>query len=124
MIGARYEYFTPYTEKYGRIANLDIAPGFTAVAVVTPGQSGPYSGRFPDALVNSDKNNVSPVFGFAWRPTNKGRLLLRGGDRTFFIGSTQRPFPPPPAPPTPLASTPTPPTPTPPPPPPPKRFPP
>jgi hypothetical protein len=92
MLGVRYEYFTPYTEKYGRIANLDIAPGFTAVAVVTPGQSGPYSGRFPDALVNSDKNNVSPVFGFAWRPTNKGRLLLRGGYRTFFIGSTYGQF--------------------------------
>ena len=40
-IGLRYEYFTPLTEKYNRMANLDIAPGFTAVAVVTPGGSDP-----------------------------------------------------------------------------------
>jgi hypothetical protein len=92
MIGVRYEYFTPYTEKYGRIANLDVAPGFTGVAVVTPGASGPYSGKFSDALVDSDKNNFSPVFGFAWRPPSKGRLLLRGGYRTFFIGSTYGQF--------------------------------
>jgi hypothetical protein len=92
MIGVRYEYFTPYTEKYGRIANLDIAPGFTGVAVVTPGGTGPYTGRFPDALVNSDKNNFSPIFGFAWRPVSKGRLLLRGGYRTFYIGSTYGQF--------------------------------
>ena len=29
-LGLRYEYFAPWSEKYGRIANLDIAPGFTA----------------------------------------------------------------------------------------------
>ena len=28
--GLRYEFFTPLHEKYGRMANLDIAPGFTA----------------------------------------------------------------------------------------------
>ncbi|HTM47628.1 MAG TPA: carboxypeptidase-like regulatory domain-containing protein [Bryobacteraceae bacterium] len=92
IAGLRYEYFTPYTEKYGRIANLDIAPGFKGAAVVTPGASGPYSGAFPDALVNPDKNNVSPIFGFAWRPTSKGRLMIRGGYRTFFIGSTYGQF--------------------------------
>ena len=46
-LGVRYEFFTPFHEKFGHIANLDIAPGFTAVAPVTPGQSGPYSGVFP-----------------------------------------------------------------------------
>ena len=33
-LGVRYEYFTPWQEKYGHITNLDIAPGFTAVAPV------------------------------------------------------------------------------------------
>jgi hypothetical protein len=46
-LGLRYEYFAPWQEKYGRIANLDIAPGFTAVAVVTPSQAGPYAARSP-----------------------------------------------------------------------------
>ena len=42
-----------FPRKYGRIANLDIAPDFTAVAVVTPGTSGPYSGTFPAGLDQS-----------------------------------------------------------------------
>ena len=29
-LGVRYEFFTPYHEKFGHIANLDIAPGFTS----------------------------------------------------------------------------------------------
>ena len=44
-LGVRYEYFTPWHEEYGHIANLDIAPGFTGVAPVIPGQTGPLSGR-------------------------------------------------------------------------------
>ena len=44
-LGVRYEYFAPYTEKYNRIANLAISPAYNAVAVVTPGQTAPYSGR-------------------------------------------------------------------------------
>ena len=34
MFGLRYEYYSPLSEKYGHLANLDIAPGFTAVAPV------------------------------------------------------------------------------------------
>ena len=45
--GLRYEFLSPLHEKFGRMANLDIAPGFTGVAVVTPGATGPYTGAFP-----------------------------------------------------------------------------
>ena len=31
-LGVRYEYFTPWAEERGHLANLDIAPGFAAVA--------------------------------------------------------------------------------------------
>ena len=47
----------------GILANLDILPNFTGVQVVLPGQNG-----FPDALIDSDKNNFAPRFGFAYRP--------------------------------------------------------
>ncbi len=85
--GMRYEYITPTHEKYGRMANLDIAPGFTGVAVVTPAQAGPYSGAFPEGLVNPDKNNVAPRIGVAWRPFPKKRVSLRGGYGIYYNGS-------------------------------------
>jgi len=59
-LGLRYEYFSPYTEKYDRLSNLDLAPGVTGAAVVTPGQSGPYTGAFPRALIDGDHKNFSP----------------------------------------------------------------
>ncbi len=38
--GLRYEYFSPYIEKYNRLVNLDHNADFTQVAPVQPGQSG------------------------------------------------------------------------------------
>ncbi|MBI1897299.1 MAG: TonB-dependent receptor [Acidobacteria bacterium] len=86
-IGARYDYFSPFTEEHGRIANLDVAPGFTGVAVVTPGIRGPYSGDFPEGLIDPDANNLSPRIGFAWRPLPRSRLQIRGGYSHFYDGS-------------------------------------
>ncbi len=85
--GLRYEYLTPLTEKYGRMANLDIAPGFTAVVPVTPGAAGPYTGVFPDGLVNPDRNNFAPRIGIAWRPFPKKRTLVRTGYGIYYNGS-------------------------------------
>ena len=92
-MGLRYEFFTPYSEKYDHIANLDIAPGFTAVAGVTPGQVGPYSGTFPAGLVNPDKNNFSPRIGMAWHPFPKHSTMIRAGYGLFFNGSVYNLFP-------------------------------
>jgi hypothetical protein len=44
--GLRYEYFGVPSELYGHEGNLDIAPGFTAVSQVIPGQAGPYINKF------------------------------------------------------------------------------
>ncbi len=63
IFGVRYEFFSPFTEKYGRLANLDFAPGFANVAVVTPEQASPYTGIFPSGLINPDYNNFSPAAG-------------------------------------------------------------
>jgi outer membrane receptor protein involved in Fe transport len=78
-LGLRYEYFAPWHEKYGRLANLDIAPGFTAVSVVTPTQSGLYTGAFPSGLVNPDRNNFSPRTALAWKPSAKSKIVVRMG---------------------------------------------
>jgi hypothetical protein len=78
-LGLRYEFFSPLREKYGRLANLDIAPGFTAVAPVVAGGTGPYSGQFPDALINPDRNNFSPRIGISWKPNERSRTTVRTG---------------------------------------------
>jgi hypothetical protein len=92
-LGVRYEYFAPLTEKYNRLANLDIAPGFTGVTVVTPDATGPYSGKFSGGLIDPDKNNVSPRIGVAWKPWPKKDLLIRSGYGIYYNGSIFNQFP-------------------------------
>jgi trimeric autotransporter adhesin len=83
-LGVRYEYVSPFTEENNRLANLDLSPallnpalGPPAVALVLPGQSGPYSGHLPASLVRPDRSNFAPRIGFAWKPFSK--TVVRGG---------------------------------------------
>ena len=78
-LGLRYEYFTPIQEKNGHLVNLDIAPDFTAVAPVVAGAVGPYSGQFSSSLINPDRNNFSPRFGIAWKPSARSKFTFRTG---------------------------------------------
>jgi hypothetical protein len=86
--GLRYEYFAPYTELRGHLANLDVSPGFTAVAVVVSGENGPYSGALPSSIVRSRPKDFSPRFGLAWRPFPKRNTLIRSGYSIFYSGSS------------------------------------
>jgi hypothetical protein len=86
-IGYRYEYFSPYTELFGHLANLDVNPAFTQAAIVTPGEKAPYSGSIPSSLVRPDDNNFSPRFGFAYRLAKKRATVIRGGYSIFYSGS-------------------------------------
>jgi hypothetical protein len=67
-LGLRYEYNGPYTEAANQIANLDVAPGFTAAVPVLPGRAGAFNGTFPASLVRPDRNNFAPRIGVAWKP--------------------------------------------------------
>ncbi len=92
-MGVRYEYFSPLNEKYGRLANLDIAPGFTNVAVVTPNTPGPYTGAFPSGLIDPDLNNWSPRIGLAWKvPKLKRSTIVRAGYGIYYNGQAYIPF--------------------------------
>ena len=76
-LGIRYEYNGPFTEADSRIANLDVAPGFTAASPVLPGKTGPFNGTFPASLVRPDRNNFAPRIGIAWKPQKQ--MVVRAG---------------------------------------------
>jgi hypothetical protein len=95
LVGLRYEYFQPFTEKNGILTNLDLAPNYTAASLVTP-QSivGPYSGAFPVGLINPDYNNFGPRVGLAWRvPGIKRATIVRAGFGIYYNGQTYYQFP-------------------------------
>ena len=69
--GLRYEYFSPYVEKYNRLVNLDHNASFTQVQAVQPNQQGQFSGGFPRSLVNPDRAMYAPRLAFAWRPKSR-----------------------------------------------------
>ena len=81
MPGVRWEYGAPITELYGRLVNLDIAPGFRAVApVVASNPVGPLTGQhYPDSLVRPDSAAFEPRIGIAWRRFAGSSLVVRAG---------------------------------------------
>lgn len=90
-VGLRYEYFAPYTELYGHIANLILPEDFVGDAtVVTPAQAASYG--LPSSLVKSSPHDFSPRFGFAWRPSPKHSVQIRGGYSIFYSGSPYASF--------------------------------
>ncbi len=86
-LGLRYEHFQPLTEKYNHIANLDISPDFKNAVAVTPGQTGPYHGKFDDGLVQNRWGYLSPRLALAWRPKGKRNTIVRAGYSIFYNGS-------------------------------------
>jgi trimeric autotransporter adhesin len=81
-LGIRYEYFAPYTELNGHLADLLVFPGFTGVSVVTPGAAG-----LPSSLIKPDTHAFSPRLGIAWRPSTKASTVIRGGYSIFYSPS-------------------------------------
>ncbi len=79
--GIRWEYGSPITELYGRLVNLDITPGFAAVApVVGSDPIGALTGvHYPNSLIRPDRRGFEPRVGIAWRPISGSSLLLRAG---------------------------------------------
>lgn len=86
ILGVRYDFFSPLHEKYGHLSNLDIAPDFTNVAVVTPSTPGPYTGAFPTGLINPDWNNFSPRLALAYKLPYKKSTLFRAGYGIYYNG--------------------------------------
>ena len=91
--GLRWEYFGPYTEKNNRLANLDVAPGYTGVAVVTPLSAAPYSGGYtPQGLTQPRYLLFSPREGIAWRPVKGKQIVVRAGYGVYYTGNVYQGF--------------------------------
>jgi hypothetical protein len=69
LYGVRYEFFEPYTEKYGHLAAVDTNPSeaFTGTAQVVAGGIGAFSGKLPDSLVFPFRTAFAPRVGLALR---------------------------------------------------------
>lgn len=79
-LGVRYEYNVPVTEGKNELSVPDLSP---ASATCTPKPGCQFivagTGGIPDATYLPDRNNVAPRVGFAWRPVNSDRLVIRSG---------------------------------------------
>jgi hypothetical protein len=80
-VGLRWEFATPLTETRDRLANLDVAPGFTAASTVVAGDpTGAATGqKYPASLMRPDYGGVEPRIGIAWRPRPASPLVIRAG---------------------------------------------
>jgi hypothetical protein len=89
QLGVRYQFVAPWVERYDRLANLDLAPDFTAAETVVPGSLGTYHGVFSRALVERDWNNLAPRLALAYRlNSGKWASVLRSSYGIFFPSET------------------------------------
>src|SRR5262245_34018260 len=75
-LGLRYEYYTPLTEKFGRMTNVFFTGGNLNTIQVRP----------VNRLSNPDRNNFAPRFGFAYTPRIEGFHGLLNNDKAVFRG--------------------------------------
>jgi hypothetical protein len=94
--GMRWEYGAPMSELYGRMVNLDVAPGFAAVApVLASSPTGPVTGtRYPNTLLRPDYRGWEPRIGISWRPIPASTLVVRAGygiydDTSVYLSSAE-----------------------------------
>lgn len=75
-LGLRYDLYTWPYEENNRQSNFDPSTG-TLVSPTTAG--------WPRSLVETDRNNLAPRFGFAYDVTGTGKNVIRGGYGMFYF---------------------------------------
>ena len=88
--GMRWEYGSPITELYGRLANLDVLPGFantspSTFTVTAADPIGAATGQhYPDSLIHPEKRAFEPRVAIAWRPLAASSLVIRAGYGVYY----------------------------------------
>ena len=84
--GGRWEYWSPISELFGRLVNLDVAPGYSAVMPVVGYQPvGSLTGQaYPASLMQSDKHAFQPRIGLSWRPISGSSIIVRAGYGVYY----------------------------------------
>jgi uncharacterized membrane protein YgcG len=82
--GLRWEYFSPYSEKYNRLTNLNLVEGNGTLAisnVCATAATGCAAVSGLSTLVNPDKSMYSPRVAIAWQPKFKftKQTVIRSG---------------------------------------------
>ena len=70
-LGLRWEYFSPYVEKYNRLTNLNHNADFTQVSEVCATAAPGCTPVSPRSLVHPDRVMYAPRIGVAWSPKSK-----------------------------------------------------
>ncbi|HUX09898.1 MAG TPA: hypothetical protein VMW51_04600, partial [Terriglobia bacterium] len=79
-LGGRWEYASPFREKYGHLSDLELGQGFSTAGVVT----GQNPGRLPASLLRGHPENLAPRVGLAYRPWISHTLVVRAGYGIFY----------------------------------------
>jgi outer membrane receptor protein involved in Fe transport len=91
-LGLRYEYTSPFVDKFDRLSNVSFKGiptlndvvrqnliGKVPVPIVLAGRGGT-----PRGLTAPDRNNWAPRLGLAWRPAGSNRWVVRAGAGIFY----------------------------------------
>jgi trimeric autotransporter adhesin len=86
--GVRWEYWSPITEKYGRLVNLAVGPGFTSetpvCATAAAGCISASQAGLPTSLMRPDKRGIQPRVAISWRPFAASSLVVRAGYGVYY----------------------------------------